>query len=100
VFELLLVACTGSRICDIMASPITYPTEQRCANNAALIAGMVRGRYASTWDHSYRYLCRPVGGSGDWIRVEVPVPLEEGPTVRAVGHAEGHEAGGADQPAD
>ena len=88
MFELLLVACTGARICDILASPITYPTAERCANNAALIAGLTRGRYDPTWSHSYRFLCRPTGGSGEWVNVVVPVPLEEGPSVRSVGDAD------------
>lgn len=88
MFELLLVACTGSRICDIVASPITYPTEQRCAQNAALIAGLNRGKYPSTWDHSYRYLCRPAGGDGDWVRIELPVELEEAPGIQSVGDRE------------
>ena len=58
MLELLLVACVGLRQCEYVASPITYPTEARCAHNAALIAGTVRGRYASTWSHRYRFTCR------------------------------------------
>lgn len=88
MFELLLFACTGSHICDIVASPVTYPTEARCAQNAALIAGMSRGKYPSTWSHSFRYLCRPPGGEGEWVSVELPVELEESPAVRAVGEDE------------
>ena len=88
MFELLLVACTGARFCDILASPITYPTEERCANNAALIAGVSRGRHDSTWSHSYRYLCRAGDQSGEWVSIVMAVPLEEGPAVRSVGDAD------------
>ena len=88
MFELLLVACTGGRFCDILASPIVYPTVERCAYNAALIAGLSRGRHDSTWSHSYRYLCRTGGDSGEWINVVMAVPLEEGPAIRSVGDAD------------
>ena len=81
MFELLLVACVGLRHCEYLASPIAYPTEARCAHNAALVAGTVRGRYASTWSLSYRFACRPADGSGggDWVAVELPVEPEDLP---------------------
>ncbi len=79
MFELLLIACVGVRHCEYLVSPIAYPTEARCAHNAALIAGTVRGRYASTWSHSYRFSCRPQGGDAPWVVVELPVEVEEVP---------------------
>lgn len=72
MYELLLIACVGSRFCDYVVSPITYPTESRCAVNAALVAGTVRGRYDPSWPHDFRFICRTEdGGSAGWRVVEV-----------------------------
>ena len=80
MYELLLIACVGTRICDYIVSPITYPTESRCATNAALLAGTVRGRYDPFLAHGYRYVCRAEGSAdGDWVIVKVHDDRQEAP---------------------
>src|SRR5262245_8028526 len=57
MFELLVVACINGRICEYVQTPALYATEQVCAQQAAIIAGMVHGRYDTDSALSYRYSC-------------------------------------------
>jgi hypothetical protein len=57
VYELFLVACIGLNVCDYVAVPVTYETEAVCAQQAALIAGMVNGRYDIAEPLVWRYEC-------------------------------------------
>jgi hypothetical protein len=57
MFELLVVACINGRICEYVQTPALYATEQVCAEQAAIIAGMVHGHYDSGSALSYRYSC-------------------------------------------
>ena len=57
MFELFLVACVGLNVCDYLAVPVAYETEAQCARQAALIAGMVNGRYDYTEPLTWRYEC-------------------------------------------
>jgi hypothetical protein len=57
MFELLVVACINGRICEYVQTPALYATEQVCAEQAAIIAGMVHGRYDTDSALSYRYSC-------------------------------------------
>lgn len=80
MYELLLIVCVGARFCDFVASPILYPTESRCAVNAALVAGTVGGRYSSSLEHGYRFLCRSDNeGDTSWTVVHIrDAILDEG----------------------
>ena len=40
-----------------MRVPLAYPTEERCAAQAAIVAGMVRGRSRPSRSFSYQYSC-------------------------------------------
>jgi ssDNA-binding Zn-finger/Zn-ribbon topoisomerase 1 len=60
MFELLLVACVNFTVCEYIASPLAYETREACAQQAALIAGTVRGRHDAGGELTYRYDCRPV----------------------------------------
>ena len=57
VYELFLVACVGLNVCDYVAVPVAYETEAACAKQAALIAGMVNGRYDIAEPLVWRYEC-------------------------------------------
>jgi hypothetical protein len=57
MFELFLVACVGLNVCDYVAVPVAYETEAQCARQAALIAGMVNGRYDLAEPLTWRYEC-------------------------------------------
>ena len=59
MFELFLVACVGFKVCEYLAVPQPYETEQACAQQAALIAGMVNGRYDIGGELPWRYECYP-----------------------------------------
>jgi hypothetical protein len=58
MYELFLVACVGLNVCDYLAVPVAYETEAQCAQQAALIAGMVNGRYDLAEPLTWRYECR------------------------------------------
>ena len=58
MFELFVVACVAARACEYITAPLTYPTEARCAEQAAILAGMVRARH-SLRELSYEYTCSP-----------------------------------------
>jgi hypothetical protein len=71
MFELLLVACVAGRFCEYIASPVAYPHEERCIQQAAMLAGMVRGRRAPTLALAYRYKCIAEDGTtAGWVHVE------------------------------
>lgn len=75
MFELLLITCVGLRMCEYETVPLAFPTETRCAEMAALLAGMNKARYAPGTDMRYRFLCRREGGSESaWIEVWRPDP--------------------------
>jgi hypothetical protein len=57
VYELFLVACVGLNVCDYVAVPVAYETESACARQAALIAGMVNGRYDIAESLIWRFEC-------------------------------------------
>lgn len=57
MYELFLVACVGLNVCDYVAVPVTYESEARCIQQAALIAGMVNGRYDIAGPLTVRYTC-------------------------------------------
>lgn len=59
MFELILVACLQIGVCEYLAVPMPYPSEARCAQQAAIIAGMVQGRHGAGSPLTYRYECRP-----------------------------------------
>ncbi len=59
MFELLVIACIGTRLCEYVAVPLSYPTLQRCEGQAAVIAGMVYGKHDAPFGElDYRYVCR------------------------------------------
>ncbi len=58
MFELLLVACVSDEVCEYLRTPALYATEQSCAGQAAIIAGMVHARHDIGGTLSYRYSCK------------------------------------------
>ncbi|MGQ9365581.1 hypothetical protein [Azospirillum sp. ST 5-10] len=58
MFELFVVGCVALRACEYVTVPIIYPTEARCAQQAAIVAGMVGARFPFR-ELSYEYSCRP-----------------------------------------
>ncbi|MGP1394756.1 MAG: hypothetical protein ACTS3R_04535 [Inquilinaceae bacterium] len=72
MFVMMLVACVGLNAADCtwITSPSLYASSQRCADQAALIAGTERARAARRSTFAYRFRC--VGGPDDpgrWIAV-------------------------------
>ncbi len=63
MFQLFVIACVGLQACEYVAAPIAYPTETVCARQAALLAGMTRGRYGDLngVDLKYEYTCTKTG---------------------------------------
>lgn len=61
MFELLLIACTASRACEYITVPTHYESVAVCERQAAIVAGMVRGRhnYANP-TLEYEASCSPV----------------------------------------
>jgi len=57
MFELLLVACIGDRVCEYVRTPAIYASEAVCAEQAAIIAGMAHARIDISSELSYRYSC-------------------------------------------
>lgn len=65
MFELFLIACVGLRACEYIAAPFAYVSEPVCARQAALIAGMVRGRHADAGrDLAVEFTCRQAAEPG------------------------------------
>lgn len=60
MFELFVVACIAMRACEYITVPLAYDSEARCQQQAALVAGMVRGRHARIGaGMTYEAVCRP-----------------------------------------
>ncbi len=63
MFELLLVACVNFTVCEYIASPLPYASREACAQQAALIAGTVRGRHDAGGKLTYSFDCRPTASA-------------------------------------
>lgn len=57
MFELFLVACVNTQICEYVQVSDIYATEQSCQMQAAIIAGMIQGRHDASGNVSYRFNC-------------------------------------------
>ena len=57
MFHLVVVVCMSATACETVQVPLTYPTEARCAEQAAIVAGMVRGRLLTSRPLNYEYSC-------------------------------------------
>ena len=57
MFELFLVACVDTHICEYVQVSDLYVTEQSCQMQAAIIAGIVQGRHDVSGNVSYRFNC-------------------------------------------
>jgi len=57
MFHLVVVVCVTTNACETVRVPHAYPTEARCAGQAAIVAGMVHGRHRSTRPFTYEYTC-------------------------------------------
>jgi hypothetical protein len=80
MFELLVVACINGRICEYVQTPALYVTEQACAEQAALIAGMVHGRYETSSELSYRFSCHLGEYAGQPAATPPSAPATSGQT--------------------
>jgi hypothetical protein len=69
MFELLLVACVGDRVCEYSRTPAIYASETVCAQQAAIIAGMTHAHIDIFGKLSYRYSCNLVSAA-----VQQPIP--------------------------
>lgn len=75
MFELFVVACIAARACEYITVPLAYDSEARCQQQAALVAGMVRGRYPQAGnDMIYEAVCRPQAVA--WV-VTLPTDREQ-----------------------
>ena len=73
IFSAVVVACVqlgALQVCDTLQSPIPYVTEQRCAGQGAILAGMFKSHFGSAARLSYRVACVPVHGNAE------PRPVE------------------------
>gem|GEM_PF-3030533 len=88
MFELMLVTCIGIRLCEYQLKiPQVYASQERCARQAAIIAGMFRGRHESRTPLRYSYACTKVGGDvARWIDGGHP-PTREAELDRHAPHA-------------
>jgi hypothetical protein len=59
MFELFLVACVDTHICEYVQVSDLYATEQSCQMQAAIIAGVIQGRHDVSGNVSYRFNCNP-----------------------------------------
>jgi hypothetical protein len=57
MFELLLVACVGDRVCEYVRTPAIYASETVCAQQAAIIAGIAHAHIDIVGELSYHYSC-------------------------------------------
>ncbi len=69
MFELLLVACVGDRICEYVRTPAIYANETVCAQQAAIIAGMAHAHIDIFGALSYHYSCNLAAAA-----VQQPMP--------------------------
>ena len=59
MFELFLVACVDTQICEYVQVSDLYATEEACQMQAAIIAGVIQGRHDVSGNVSYRFNCNP-----------------------------------------
>jgi hypothetical protein len=57
MFDLFLIACVNDQICEYVQTPAIYESETSCRQQAALIAGMVQGRYDAAGRLTYEFHC-------------------------------------------
>lgn len=57
MFELFLVACVETHICEYVQVSDLYESEATCQMQAAIIAGMIQGRHDPSGNVSYRFNC-------------------------------------------
>jgi hypothetical protein len=57
MFELFLVACVDTHICEYVQVSDLYATEETCKMQAAIIAGVIQGRHDVSGNVSYRFNC-------------------------------------------
>ena len=76
MFELLLVACVGLRSCEYIVAPSLYESERVCLQQAALLAGMVRGHYAPGEDLRYTPYCQKVEHARFQFAEAIPPPAK------------------------
>ena len=78
-FALFLRVCVADVECEYIAPVVHYPTVERCVQQAAILAGMARGRYATApatargYDPDpevdYGYVCLPAPSLLDFSRL-------------------------------
>jgi hypothetical protein len=59
MFELFVIACVGLKTCEYITAPIAYPSLERCEQQAAIIAGQVRGRRPPGLKLEFETHCEP-----------------------------------------
>lgn len=59
MFQLVVFVCLAAGSCETIHVPFAYATEVRCAEQAAIVAGMARGRTSTSRALSYEYTCTP-----------------------------------------
>lgn len=57
MFHLVVVVCMAGSACETLRAPVPYPSEARCAGQAALLAGIVRGQHRPGRAFRYEYTC-------------------------------------------
>ena len=61
MFSLFVVACVGFKTCEYITLTLDVRTQTACAYQAAIIAGMVRGRYGGPErELTYEFDCKPL----------------------------------------
>lgn len=74
MFELFVVACVAYRACEYVVVPMRYQDEARCFQQAALIAGMARGRHPAAGSSlTYEATCRPAATA--WLAQSADAPV-------------------------
>lgn len=57
MFELIVIACINDDVCEYLHLPPIYANEQVCAQQAAIVAGMVHARHDIAGALTYEYRC-------------------------------------------
>lgn len=57
MFELMLVACIVDGTCEYVRTPAIYASEEVCAAQAAILAGMAHARIDIFGELTYHYTC-------------------------------------------
>jgi len=57
MFHLVVVVCMAGNACERIPVPVPYPSEARCAGQAAILAGIVRGHHRPGRAFRYEYTC-------------------------------------------